>query len=30
MGRGGDREWGSESVYEGIERFLRVKGRDIA
>ena len=30
MGRGRDREWCSESVYERIERFLRVKGKDIA
>ncbi len=30
MGRGRDREWCSESVYGGIERFLRVKGKDIA
>ena len=30
MGRGRDREWDSESVYGGVERFLRVKGKDIA
>ena len=30
MGRDRDREWCSESVYGGIEGFLRVKGKDIA
>lgn len=25
MGRGRDRGWGSESVYGGVERFLRVR-----